>query len=192
MDVVKIHRALFSVSDKEGAIGFARFLSERGVEILGTGGTMKKLLEAGIPVVPMETITGNPEAFGGRMKTISFPFASALLFRRDNPEDVATARKMGVEPIDLVVCNLYPFLEARKRKASDPELVEEIDVGGPTMIRASAKNHNHVAVATSPAQYAELMAELEATDGGLSFRTRKRLAVSAFQLMAAYDSAIAE
>src|SRR3954471_7423838 len=131
MDVVKIKRALFSVSDKEGAIGFARFLEKNGVEILGTGGTMKKLVEAGIAVTPMEKITGNPEAFGGRMKTISFPFASSLLFRRDHAEDVATAEKMGVEATDLVVCNLYPFAEARKRGAPDPELVEEIDVGGP-------------------------------------------------------------
>jgi phosphoribosylaminoimidazolecarboxamide formyltransferase/IMP cyclohydrolase len=191
MDIVKIRRALFSVSDKEGVIGFARFLSGRGVEILGTGGTMKKLTDAGIVVTAMEKITGNPEAFGGRMKTISFPFASALLYRRDNPEDVATAKKMGVEPIDLVVCNLYPFREARKRNAPDPELVEEIDVGGPTMIRAAAKNHAHVAVATDPSQYAELMAEIEANDGGLSLATRKRLAVRSFQLLAGYDAAIA-
>lgn len=126
------------------------------------------------------------------MKTISFPFASALLYRRDNPEDVATAKKMGVEPVDLVVCNLYPFQEARKRHAPDVELVEEIDVGGPTMIRASAKNHAHVAVATNPSQYAELMKEIEESDGSLSFTTRKKLAVAAFRLMASYDSAIAE
>ncbi len=191
MHMVKIRRALFSVSDKEGVIGFARFLHERGVEILGTGGTMKKLVDAGIPVTPMEKITGNPEAFGGRMKTISFPFASSLLFRRDNADDVATAKKMGVEPVDLVVCNLYPFHEARKRGATDPELVEEIDVGGPTMIRAAAKNHAHVAVATSPTQYAKLMQEIGDNDGGLSLATRKRLAVHSFQLLASYDSAIA-
>ena len=157
MDMVKIKRALFSVSDKEGMIGFARFLQQRGVEILATGGTMKKLEDAGIPATSMEKITGNPEAFGGRMKTISFPFASALLYRRDHAEDVETARKMGVDAIDLVVCNLYPFHEARKRKAPDPELVEEIDVGGPTMIRAAAKNHAHVAVATDPSDYAALI-----------------------------------
>ncbi len=191
MNPVKIRRALFSVSDKEGAVGFARFLERRGVEILGTGGTMKKLVEAGIQVTPMEKITGNPEAFGGRMKTISFPFASALLFRRDHADDVATAKKMGVDPVDLVVCNLYPFREARARGASDPELVEEIDVGGPTMIRAAAKNHAHVAVATDPAQYAALMAEIEDAEGALSLDTRKRLAVHAFQLLSAYDSAIA-
>lgn len=190
-NTVKIRRALFSVSDKDGCVGFARFLHARGVEILGTGGTMKKLEEAGITVTPMEKVTGNPEAFGGRMKTISFPFASALLYRRDNPDDVATAKKMGVEPVDLVVCNLYPFAEARKRNAPDPELVEEIDVGGPTMIRAAAKNHAHVAVATSPSQYAQLMEEIAANDGGLTFATRKMLAVRAFQLLSHYDSAIA-
>lgn len=191
MDIVKIRRALFSVSDKEGVVAFARFLHERGVEILGTGGTMKKLTDSGIPVTPMEKITGNPEAFGGRMKTISFPFASALLYRRDNADDVATAKKMGVEPVDLVVCNLYPFREARARNAPDPELVEEIDVGGPTMIRAAAKNHAHVAVATDPGQYAPLMEEIAVNEGGLSLPTRKRLAVNAFQLLAGYDSAIA-
>lgn len=188
---MKIRRALFSVSDKDGVIGFARFLQERGVEILTTGGTAKKLTEAGIPVTAMETITGNPEAFGGRMKTISFPFASALLYRRDNAEDVATAKKMGVEPIDLVVCNLYPFQAAVKKGAGEAELIEEIDVGGPTMIRAAAKNHAHVAVATDPSQYAELMNEIEQNDGALSLETRKRLAVAAFRLMATYDSAIA-
>jgi phosphoribosylaminoimidazolecarboxamide formyltransferase/IMP cyclohydrolase len=188
---MEIRRALFSVSDKEGLIGFARFLEQRGVEILASGGTAKKLTESGIPVTPMEKITGNPEVFGGRMKTISFPFASALLYRRDNPEDVATAKKMGVEPIDLVVCNLYPFQEAQKRGASDVELVEEIDVGGPTMIRAAAKNHAHVAVSTNPAEYADLMAEIEKNNGALSLETRKRLAVSAFRLLAGYDSSIA-
>lgn len=190
--MVKIRRALFSVSDKKGAVDFARFLAERGVEILSTGGTGKQLEAAGIAYTPMEKITGNPEAFGGRMKTISFPFASALLFRRDNADDVATAKKMGVEPVDLVVCNLYPFAEARGRNASDPELVEEIDVGGPTMIRAAAKNHNHVAVATDPAQYVALMDEIAASDGALALATRKRLAVAAFRLLSAYDGAIAD
>lgn len=192
MEFVKIKRALFSVSDKDGAIGFARFLSQKGVEILSTGGTGKALEKAGIPFTPMEQITGNPEAFGGRMKTISFPFASSLLYRRDNTDDVETARKMGVEPVDLVVCNLYPFQEARRKGAGEAELVEEIDVGGPTMIRAAAKNHRHVAVSTSPSQYADLMAEIEASDGALSISTRKRLAVESFRLLAAYDAAIAD
>jgi phosphoribosylaminoimidazolecarboxamide formyltransferase/IMP cyclohydrolase len=192
MDQVKIRRALFSVSDKEGAVHFARFLFQRGVEILATGGTAKKLDEAGVAYTPMEKITGNPEAFGGRMKTISFPFASSLLFRRDHEGDVETAAKMGVLPTDLVVCNLYPFAEARKRNASEPELVEEIDVGGPTMIRGAAKNHAHVAVATNPADYAALIEEIEAHDGALTLQTRKRLAVQAFRLLSSYDAAIAD
>jgi phosphoribosylaminoimidazolecarboxamide formyltransferase/IMP cyclohydrolase len=187
--MVEIKRALFSVSDKTGAVEFARFLAGRGVEILSTGGTGKALASAGVPFSPMEKITGNPEAFGGRMKTISFPLASALLYRRENAEDLATAKKMGVMPIDLVVCNLYPFEQARERGASDEELVEEIDVGGPTMIRAAAKNHSHVAVATDPSQYAALVTEI--SSGGLSLQTRKSLAVAAFRLLAAYDSAVA-
>lgn len=188
---MKIRRALFSVSDKEGVVGFARFLHDRGVEILATGGTAKKLQESSIPITPMEKVTGNPEVFGGRMKTISFPFASALLYRRENAEDVETAKKMGIEPIDLVVCNLYPFQQAREKGLPDSELIEEIDVGGPTMIRAAAKNHVSVAVATHPSQYAKLMQEIEESEGALSLETRKHLAVQAFRLMATYDSAIA-
>ncbi len=192
MDLVRIKRALFSVSDKEGIIGFAKFLQKNGVEILATGGTAIKLTEAGVPITPMEKLTGNPEAFGGRMKTISFPFASSLLYRRDNPEDVATAKSMGVEATDLVVCNLYPFAEAVKRNASEKELIEEIDVGGPTMVRAAAKNHAHVAVATHPHQYADIMAELADQEMMLSLKTRKRLAAAAFSLSARYEAMIAE
>lgn len=191
MDFVKIKRALLSVSDKDGIISFAKFLLSKNVELLATGGTAKKLEEAGIPYTAMEKITGNPEAFGGRMKTISFPFASALLYRRENPDDVKTAKAMGIEPVDLVVCNLYPFHEARKKNAGDVELVEEIDVGGPTMIRAAAKNHVSVAVATSPSQYAGIIEEMNLNEGALSLKTRKSLAVAVFQLMANYDSAIA-
>jgi phosphoribosylaminoimidazolecarboxamide formyltransferase / IMP cyclohydrolase len=192
MSLQKVKRALISVSDKEGAIGFARFLQSLGVEIFSTGGTGKTLEKAGIPFISMETITKNPEAFGGRMKTISFPFASSLLYRRDNEEDVAMAKKMGIEPMDLVVCNLYPFQEAKKSGASDDALVEEIDVGGPTMIRAAAKNHKHVAVVTHTSDYANVMDELKTNNGSLTLETRKHLAVKAFRLLAAYDSGIAE
>lgn len=190
MDVVKIKRALISVSDKAGVISLARFLHENGVELLSTGGTGKKLAEAGLPYTPMEKITGNPEAFGGRMKTISFPFASSLLFRRDNADDVATAKKMGIEPVDLVVCNLYPFEEARDSGANDAALVEEIDVGGPTMIRASAKNHNHVVVLTHPSQYESFLAEWKQTGGGTSLKFRQHQAVEAFRLLSTYDAAV--
>lgn len=191
MENWKIRRALFSVSDKEGVVGFARFLADRGVEIFATGGTAKKLTDSGVAITPMETITGNPEAFGGRMKTISFPFASSLLYRRDVKEDLETADRMGIRPMDLVVCNLYPFRDAAEKKASDPELIEEIDVGGPTMIRAAAKNFNWVTVCTDPSQYASVMEELDRLEGSLSFETRRGLAVEAFRLTAAYDSMIA-
>ena len=192
MDKVKVRRALLSVSDKEGVVGLAKGLSSLGVEILATGGTAKKLTDAGVKILALESITGNPEAFGGRMKTISFPFASALLFRRDHAEDVETAQKMGIQPIDLVVCNLYPFEEARAKGANDESLVEEIDVGGPTMVRAAAKNHAHVSILSSPAQYADFLAELEESAGSVSLSTRKKLAVAAFRMTAAYDSAISE
>lgn len=192
MDLVRIKRALLSVSDKEGIVGLAKFLQKQGVEILATGGTAIKLKEAGVTITPMEKITGNPEAFGGRMKTISFPFASSLLYRRDNPEDIATAKSMGIEATDLVVCNLYPFAEAVKRNASESELIEEIDVGGPTMIRAAAKNYAAVAVASSPSQYAELMEEMNAQEMCLSINTRRRLAAAAFSLSARYEAMIAE
>ncbi len=187
---VPIRRALFSVSDKEGAVGFAKFLAGRGVEIIATGGTAKKLEQAGISLVPLESITKNPEAFGGRMKTISFPLASALLYRRSVAEDEAMAKQLGVEPIDLVVCNLYPFEEARDKGVGDADLIEEIDIGGPTMVRAAAKNFASVAVCTNPSQYADVMKEIENFDGALSFETRRRLAVSAFQMTANYDAAV--
>ncbi len=121
MSQVKLRPSPFSVSDKEGAVGFARLLYQRGVEILATGGTAAKLSEAGVPYTPMEKITGNPEAFGGRMKNDLLPFASSLLFRRDHEGDIATAAKMGVAPTDLVVCNLYLSKRrgsARHRKRS--------------------------------------------------------------------------
>lgn len=189
---VKIRKALFSVSDKEGIAGFAKFLEKKGVEILATGGTAKKLVDSGVAVTPMEKFTGNPEAFGGRMKTISFPFASSLLYRRGHAEDEATAKKLGITPIDLVVCNLYPFAEAVAKGADEAGLIEEIDVGGPLMIRAAAKNHASVAVCTSPSQYADVMAELEANDCALALATRKKLALAAFSLTAAYDGMIAD
>lgn len=189
---VKIQRALLSVSDKEGVVDFANFLHSQGVVLYSTGGTGNVLANAGIPYRSMEEITKNPEVFGGRMKTISFPFASALLYRRDNEEDVAVAKKMGIDPMDLVVCNLYPFQEAKRAGANDEKLVEEIDVGGPTMIRAAAKNHKHVAVVTNPQDYQKIMTEMRANSCALGIETRKLLAVKAFRLLAAYDSGVAE
>lgn len=188
---VKIERALLSVSDKEGLIDLARFLAGKKIELIATGGTAQKLSEAGIAFTPIEQITGNPEAFGGRMKTLSFQFLSGLLFRRDIPQDVKTAAELKVKPIDLVVCNFYPFQAAMQSGASDPDLVEQIDIGGPTMVRAAAKNFAHVVVCTSSAQYAELIQTLESTTG-TSFEMRRKFAVQAFALTAHYETMIAE
>ena len=190
MEQIKIKRALFSVSDKDGVVSFAKFLASKGVKIIATGGTAKKLSDSGLELESLEMVTKNPEAFGGRMKTISFPLASALLFRRDVESDVEMAKNLGVEPIDLVVCNLYPFESARDKGASDVELIEEIDIGGPTMVRAAAKNFAAVAVCTSPSQYADVMKEMDGLDGALGLETRRKLAVDAFRMTANYDSAV--
>lgn len=190
--MLKIKRALLSVSNKEGIVSLAKFLQDNAVEIISTGGTKKKLEEAGITVTNIESVTGNPEAFGGRMKTISFPIASSLLFRRGHADDEKQAQELGIEPIDMVVCNLYPFAEARRKGASEAELIEEIDIGGPTMVRASAKNFAGVAIVTQPEQYAAVSEEMQKNDGALSIETRKRLAAQAFQMTAVYDGMIAE
>lgn len=192
IDKLKVKRALLSVSDKTGIIGLARFLVDQGVEIVSTGGTAKALADAGIAYTNIEAVTGNPEAFGGRMKTISFQVASALLFRRGNESDEGEARALGIRPIDFVACNLYPFAEAVRANADDDALLEKIDVGGPTMVRAAAKNFYGVAVCVDPADYARVMGEMESSGGELSLATRRELALKAFQLTADYDVTIAE
>ena len=188
--ILKPKRALVSVSDKTNIVEFCKFLHQFGTEIVSTGGTAKTLKENGIPYTPIEEVTGNPEAFGGRMKTISFEIGSALLFRRDLIEDQEQAEKLGIKPIDLVVCNLYPFEKAARAKKPLVDLIENIDIGGPTMIRAAAKNYSAVACITSPHDYPKVMTELT-TEAGLTEETRKRLALTAFSLIASYDLSIA-
>ena len=185
MSQVKIKRALISVSDKAGLAELGRALAKLGVEIISSGGTGKFLQDNGIAFTPIEKVTGNPECFGGRMKTISFEVASALLFRREHEGDVKEAEKLGITAIDLVVCNLYPFEETAKKGAAWDELIENIDIGGPTLIRAAAKNYNHVAVATDPSQYAVLMS------GETNLEQRQVLAMEAFRHTARYDGMVA-
>lgn len=188
---VKIKRALLSVSDKQGIVEFAQTLKGLGVEVISTGGTAKLLQEKGIAITPIETVTGNPEAFGGRMKTISFQVGSALLFRRDHEEDRAQAKKLGIGAIDLVVCNLYPF-ESTARTTDDlAEWIENIDIGGPTMIRAAAKNYVSVATVVSPEDYSTVIDEMKNHDGETTLKTREKLALKAFQRIASYDLNIA-
>jgi phosphoribosylaminoimidazolecarboxamide formyltransferase/IMP cyclohydrolase len=186
---VAVRRALLSVSDKTGIVVLARALHELGCELVSTGGTRRELEEAGLPVIEISSVTGNPEAFGGRMKTISFAIESALLFDRERDRDEAA--RLGIAPIDLVVCNLYPFGRHRDSGADLPTLLENIDIGGPTMIRAAAKNQRFVAAVTDPSQYQAVERELRETGGSLGDETRARLARAAFNLTADYDAMIA-
>ena len=188
----QVKRALLSVSDKAGLIELARGLSRLGVEIVSTGGTAKALKAAGLFVRPLDTLTQSPEMLGGRVKTLHPKVHGGILFKRNDPEHVREAGANLIEPIDLVVVNLYPFAEAAKKHAAfEPELIEEIDIGGPTLVRAAAKNCDSVGVVTSPSDYAEVLKELEAK-GELTLETRRRLARKAFLATAEYDAMIAQ
>ncbi len=187
--MIKIKRALISVSDKTGIIDFAAALEKEKCEIISTGGTKKVLENAGITVTDISAVTGSPEAFGGRMKTISFQIGSALLYDRE--KDVKEASELNIAPIDMVVCNLYPFAKARAQGAKLPELIENIDIGGPTMIRAAAKNYRFVATVVDIHDYPALLKELSENNGALSEKSRFRLMRKAFNHTADYDALIA-
>ena len=189
---MKVSRALISVSDKTGLEDFARGLADRGVTIISTGGTAEALRSWGIDVVPVDQVTGHPEILGGRVKTLHPKIHGGILGRADHPGDAVEMSAAGIEAIDLVVVSLYPFEEwVQRRGVSDEELIEQIDIGGPAMIRAAAKNHARVGVVTSPDQYREVLDELAAGEGKLSPTLRRRMAGAAFQRTARYDAAIA-
>ncbi|MCW3477819.1 bifunctional phosphoribosylaminoimidazolecarboxamide formyltransferase/IMP cyclohydrolase [Limobrevibacterium gyesilva] len=188
-DIVQIRRALISVSDKTGLVAFAQALAARGVEILSTGGSAKALRDAGIPVVEVSEHTGFPEILDGRVKTLVPQIHGGILGRRDLPEHVAQMEQHAIAPIDLVAVNLYPFEATVARGAAFDDCVENIDIGGPALIRAAAKNHDFVAVLTEAAQYEAVLAEIEA-QGGTSSALRRRLAGEAYARTAAYDAAI--
>jgi phosphoribosylaminoimidazolecarboxamide formyltransferase/IMP cyclohydrolase len=192
IDLWPIRTALLSVTDKTGLESLARGLHQRGVHIISTGGTGKMLKEWSIPFQDITEFTGHPEAFSGRMKTISFACASGLLFRRQDPSDELEAAQLGIKAIDLVVCNLYPFEKVAAEKADEPVLVENIDIGGPLMIRAAAKNFASVSVLTDPAQYESFLASLVSFQGQTTFALRRELAARAFERIAQYDVAIAQ
>src|SRR6476469_8469114 len=190
---VRVQRALITVSDKTGRAEFARCLVDLGVEIVSTGGTAKHLAEAGIGTRPIDDVTGFPEMLDGRVKTINPKIAGGVLAVRDNPEHVATMNEHGIEPIDLVCVNLYPFEQtAAKRGVTDEEVIENIDIGGPCLIRASPTNYPFTAVVTSPESYDAIADELRSSDGKLSMRTREALALEAFTYTARYDASISE
>ncbi len=189
-DLVPLRRALLSVSDKTGLIDFAKALADRGVELLSTGGSAKAMREAGLTVKDVAEVTGFPEMMDGRVKTLHPKVHGGLLALRDNESHVAAMQEHGIEGIDLLVVNLYPF-EATVAKGADyDECVENIDIGGPAMIRAGAKNHAFVNVVTDPEDFAALLAELEANDGATSYGFRQQLALTAYSRTAAYDAAV--
>jgi len=186
-----IRRALISVSDKNGIVDFARELGRFDVEIISTGGTAKTLREAGVKVRDISEITGFPEMMDGRVKTLHPRVHGGLLAIRDNAEHVAALQQHGIEPIDLVVVNLYPFAETIKREGvTREEAIEQIDIGGPAMIRSAAKNSQDVAVVVSPDQYPGVIDELKIHSGALSLNTRRQLAQAAFEQTAQYDSMV--
>ena len=188
---IKIKRALISVSNKTGIEGFARKLQKYGVEILSTGGTAKVLSDAGISITEVSDYTGFPEMMDGRIKTLHPKIHGAILGKRDNTDHLNDAENHGIEPIDMLVVNLYPFIETVHSGANFSECIENIDIGGPAMIRAAAKNHNFVAVITDPQDYEKVLSNMSDNDGGVTYTIRRQLAFTALSLTATYDSNIA-
>lgn len=187
-----IARALLSVSDKSGIVELGHALARHGIELVSTGGTATALRDAGLTVRDVSDLTGFPEMMDGRVKTLHPMVHGGLLAVRDNPEHTAAMTEHAIGPIDLVVVNLYPFAQTVARGAGRDEVIENIDIGGPSMVRSAAKNHAHVTILTDPADYAELIEALDANGAATSLDFRKRCAAKAFAATAAYDSAIAQ
>lgn len=188
---VSIRRALISVSDKTGIVSFAKQLAELGIEIISTGGTHRVLEEAGVPVTGISEVTHFPEIMDGRVKTLHPKIHGGLLAIRDLPSHISAMEENGIEAIDLVVVNLYPFQQTiQKPGVTVEEAIENIDIGGPSMVRSAAKNHQYVTVVVDPADYEEVIAQLQ-KDGSTSLETRRQLAAKAFGHTAAYDALIA-
>ena len=185
-----MRRALISVASKAGVIDFARGLADLGFEILSTGGTARAISAAGIPVTPVEQVTGFPEMMDGRVKTLHPKIHGGILGRRGRPEHVREMEAAGIEPIDLVCVSFYPFeATVAREEVTREEAVEQIDIGGPAMVRSAAKNHEDVLVVTSPDQYDEVLAALAADR--VTVELRRRLARAAYARTSAYDGAIA-
>jgi len=189
---IQIKRALISVTDKTQLDMVAKILHSHKVEMISTGGTQSYLESLGYKVTTISSLTGNPEAFGGRMKSISFPVTSSLLFRRHHEKDLIEAKELNIEPIDLVICNLYPFSQvAQNEDSSEDVLIEHIDIGGPLMLRAAAKNYESVAVLSDRQDYEDFCHELT-KEGTLTFSFRRELALKTFERIAEYDLRIAD
>jgi phosphoribosylaminoimidazolecarboxamide formyltransferase / IMP cyclohydrolase len=191
-DFVPVRRALISLSDKTGLEELAAGLARHGIEIVSTGGTAAKLRAAGAEVRDISDLTGFPEMMDGRVKTLHPKVHGGLLGVRDNPEHAAAMAEHGIAPIDLVIVNLYPFLSTVMSGADRDTVIENIDIGGPSMVRSAAKNHAHVAIVTDPADYGALLDELDANSGATTMELRRKLAAKAFALTAEYDSTISQ
>ncbi len=192
MTDVKIKRALLSVSDKSGLVELGHALAKRDVELVSTGGTAKTLREAGLQVKDISDLTGFPEMMDGRVKTLHPKVHGGLLAVRDNAEHAASMKEHGIGAIDLVVVNLYPFAQTVAKGASRDEIIENIDIGGPSMVRSAAKNHAFVTIVTDPADYDDLVAEMEESGGKTSYDFRRKCAAKAYSATAAYDSMISQ
>ncbi len=191
--MARIERAIISVSDKTGIEEFAKKLHEMGVEILSTGGTAKRLKETGIPVMEVSDYTGFPEMMDGRVKTLHPKIHGGILALRDNPEHMKALEEHGMKKIDMIVVNLYPFEQTISRPdVTFEEAIENIDIGGPTMIRAAAKNFKHVVVIVDPADYEGVIEEMKRSGGDVSYQRRLSLAQKVFAHTSHYDSLIAQ
>jgi phosphoribosylaminoimidazolecarboxamide formyltransferase/IMP cyclohydrolase len=189
MTRIAVRRALISVYDKTGVVDLARGLHEAGVEIVSTGSTAARIRDLGVPVTAVDVVTGFPEILGGRVKTLHPNVHAGLLADQQDPSHVATIEELGIAPFQLLVSNLYPFADTVASGASHPEVVEQIDIGGPAMVRASAKNHASIAVVTDPARYPDVLEAVRG--GGFDLPARQALAVAAFRHTARYDIAVA-
>ncbi|MBU0509300.1 bifunctional phosphoribosylaminoimidazolecarboxamide formyltransferase/IMP cyclohydrolase, partial [bacterium] len=189
--MIRVRRAILSVSDKTGLVELGRSLAEKGVQLIASGGTASALREAGCAVTPVEEWTGHPEALGGRIKTVHPRIHGGILARRDHAEDDADLRRLRLEPIDLVVVNFYPFEKTLASGKPEADVIEAIDVGGPSMVRAAVKNHRDVVVLTDPSQYEKFLALFDENNGTVPGEFARRCAAEAFAGLVAYDGAIA-
>lgn len=190
MDLLPIHRALISVTDKSGLDKLCQTLSQGNVELVSTGGTHKKISQSGFEVTSVSEVTGFPEILGGRVKTLHPKVHAGVLADKDDPAHAKVLDEHGIKPFDLICVNLYNFAEALKTKSGARDLVEEIDIGGPTLLRAGAKNYHSVAVLPDPGDYPAFEQELQANDFRISLKFRRKMAVKTFALIAEYDRLI--
>lgn len=192
MDMLPISRALLSVTDKAGLADFARFLVGRGATLVSTGGTKQLLASEGLPVTGVSEVTGFPEIMNGRVKTLHPHIHGGILADKDNPEHLAVLAELGIAPFDLICVNLYDFADAARRELSLKQAVEQIDVGGPTMLRASAKNFHSVLVVPDPAFYKRIMDELSENGMKVGLELRREMAAETFRRISRYDALIAD